>query len=40
MPKIGKGDPLGFLNNYSVAKNFLKKGGPLDTLVNFGENVS
>ena len=39
MPKTGKRDPLGFLNNYSVAKN-LKKGGPLEILVNFEKNVS
>ena len=41
MPKIGKGDPLGFFNNHSVAKkNIKKEGGPLETLVNFGKHVS
>ena len=36
MPKTGKGDPLGFLNNYSVAKNF-KKGGPFGDFSKFWE---
>ena len=40
MPKIGKGDPLGFFNNHSVAKKYEKEGGPLETLVNFGKHVS
>ena len=35
MPKIGKGDPLGFLNNYSVAKKFFKKGGPFGDFSKF-----
>ena len=38
MPKIVKGNPLGFFNIHSVAKKNLKKeGGPLDILVNFGK---
>ena len=38
MPKIVKGNALGFFNIHSVAKKILKKeGGPLDILVNFGK---
>ena len=37
MPKIGKGYPLGFFNNHSVAKKNLKRRGPFGDISKFWE---